>query len=65
MKCFVALDEATLLRLWMSNPELVQPFSRPFYPVRRRQPAANDSGLLKAISAKALGDQLTGEKTAE
>ena len=52
MKCFVALDEDTLLRLWMRDPELVQPFSRPFYPLRRRLPAANDANLVKDSSVK-------------
>lgn len=65
MKCFVALDEATLLRLWMRNPELVQPFSRPFYPVRRRLQAANDAGSFKASSVNAFREKPTGAKTTE
>jgi hypothetical protein len=32
MKCFVALDEETLLRLWLQSPDLVVPFVRPFCP---------------------------------
>ncbi len=31
MKCFMPMDEETILRLWIRNPKLVAPFSRPFY----------------------------------
>lgn len=31
MKCFIPMDEETILMLWISNPKLVAPFSRPFY----------------------------------
>lgn len=43
MRCFIAVDEATLLRLWLKDPALIQPFTRPFYPIRRGQSAANES----------------------
>ena len=65
MKCFVVLDEATLLRLWMRNPELVQPFSRPFYPVRRRLPAANDARFVDATGATSHGATTTEKEPAE
>ena len=32
MKCFVPMDEDEILKLWVKNPKLVAPFSRPFYP---------------------------------
>ena len=28
MKCFIAIDEDLLLKLWMLDPQLVTPFSR-------------------------------------
>jgi len=28
MKCFIAIDEDLLLKLWMLDPQLVAPFSR-------------------------------------
>ena len=31
MKCFVPLDEDTLMKLWALNPRLVSPFNRPFW----------------------------------
>jgi hypothetical protein len=30
MKCFIALEEDLIMRLWMQDPSLVMPFSRPF-----------------------------------
>ena len=32
MKYFVAVEEDLLQRLWIKDPSLVVPFSRPFYP---------------------------------
>ena len=50
MKCFIAVDEATLLRLWLKDPALIQPLTRPFYPTRRQEEAANQSVLLGAAA---------------
>lgn len=37
MKCFVAIEEEILEALWQRHPELVAPFSRPFYPSELNQ----------------------------
>lgn len=31
MKCFIAIEEDLLLKLWMHDPHLVVPLSRPFF----------------------------------
>ena len=48
MKCFIAVDEAPLLRLWLKDPALIQPLTRPFYPIRRQEEASNQSVLFDA-----------------
>jgi len=45
MKYFVAVDEDTLLRLWMRDPKSVAPFARPFYTSASRGDAKNDPTL--------------------
>ena len=55
MKCFVALDEETLLRLWLQSPDLVVPFVRPFCPSSSLHSSTealqspSDSGKLESI----------------
>ena len=35
MKCFIAIDEDLLLKLWMLDPQLVAPFSRAYVSKQR------------------------------
>ncbi|KZX76610.1 hypothetical protein A3715_01300 [Oleiphilus sp. HI0009] len=60
MKCFIAVDEATLLRLWLKDPALIQPFTRPFYPIRRHHEAANEVvSRLENVTLSATHDTQT------
>lgn len=57
MKYFIAVDEDLLLKIWVQNPELVRPFSRPFFSREQHdvclpfnQEAANAPSELKSGS---------------
>jgi hypothetical protein len=38
MKCFIAIDEDLLLKLWMLDPQLVAPFSQADMPKKNDTP---------------------------
>ncbi len=58
MKYFIPSDEDTILKLWVKNPKLVAPFSRPFYPSRFDQaeckPAHSVSELLSVTKRQQI-----------
>ncbi|MFT7373629.1 MAG: hypothetical protein ACI9T9_002329 [Oleiphilaceae bacterium] len=43
MKCFIAVDEDLLLKLWMLDPQLVAPFSQADMPKKNGVQLANRS----------------------
>ena len=49
MKLFVAIEEDLLEKLWLENPDMVVPFSRPFIPRD-----LNQWGVVAEQEAKAL-----------
>jgi len=60
MKYFIAIEEDLLLKLWMHNPQLVAPLSRPFYPEYIEPSQLNSLCLKVHREAQALLPQSDG-----
>lgn len=54
MKYFVAIEEELLLKLWLHDPSLVAPFSRPFFPRHAQSTPSDSSAVERDISLPSL-----------
>lgn len=54
MKCFIAIEEDLLMEIWLLDPNLVAPFSRPVLKKRTRDDciAAKRQGLAKGVATQ-------------
>jgi len=54
VKYFVAVEEDLVMKLWMKDPSLVAPLSRPFFPRRLNLSLTNQSCQLLDIEIQDL-----------